>query len=174
MWAGISGWCICVCVCVCVRAPESEHVWGRLSVCVCADFAWMHVHRRCVRVCRGLVHWGRAECSMAAAVYSHLMCTQSNKDDAASHHSRITGTSLGELSEQCSAGLSLAATAGVKCVWLSQSLCQSFIRLTISCRGAVRGHGRMAGATNPPLDPSKRSWGLHSLVDIHIRMNALP
>lgn len=43
------------------------------------------------------VHWGRAEWSMAAAAYSDLMCTQSNKDDAASHHRRITGTSLGEL-----------------------------------------------------------------------------
>ncbi|TMS07159.1 Serine/Arginine-related protein 53 [Larimichthys crocea] len=34
---------------------------------------------------------------MAAAAYSDLMCTQSNKDDAASHHSRITGTSLEEV-----------------------------------------------------------------------------
>lgn len=54
----------------------------------------MHVHGG--GGCHGLVHWGRVEWSMAAA-YSDLMCTQSNKDDTASHHSRITGTSLGEL-----------------------------------------------------------------------------
>lgn len=83
-------------MCVCVRTRKRACVRLIEGMHVCADL------RECMLMgwgggCHDRVHWGRAEWSMAAAAYSDLMCTQSNKDDAASHHSRITGTSLGEL-----------------------------------------------------------------------------
>lgn len=86
--------CVCVCGLACVRTSKRACVRLIERMHVCADL------RECMSMgggCHGPVHWGRAEWSMAAVAYSDLMCTRSNKGDAASHHSRITGTSLGEL-----------------------------------------------------------------------------
>lgn len=71
--------------------------------------------------------------SMGAAAYRDLMHSRSNKADAASHHSGITGASLGERRS----GGPLQAAAGVKHVWLRQSLCQCSSRLAESRRNAV-------------------------------------
>lgn len=130
-------------VCACVHAHrqasmcEVDRAYARMQVCVnaCSWRGW----------CHGLVHWGRAEWSMAAAAYSDLMCTQSNKDNTASHHNRITGTSLGELGRVVVLpGFYGRPQQGLN---VCGSVSHSVIHLTVSSRGTVRRHGGTAGVT---------------------------
>lgn len=100
------------------------------------------------------------------------MCTQSNKDAAASHHDQITGTSLGEHRRTAQRrAFFLSVAAGVKSVWLSQSFCQSSFHFTGQRGDTVGGRRGMAAATNQPLNLSKRAWAFNSIVDIHTQMN---
>lgn len=160
-----AGMCVCVCV------PESEHVWDWLRVCMY------------VQICVNACSWGggsrqsplgqsRVEHGSGSVQWSDVYPVQQRRRSLSSQadHRHIFRWAR---QKRCSAGLLWAATAGVKCVWLSQSFCQSFFHFTVSCRGAVGRHGGMAGVTNPPLNLSKGGWALNSLVDIHTWMHAL-